>query len=235
VKVVDVNERTKGEKRVHAMYSQLDDRWQRIMLGESSTTIGANGCLICAVASGLTDLGITIDGLPPDPPRLNRWLARHKGFAAARGQSRERNLFVFDSLGPLGVRMVEYVDARTRAAPLDRLRTALERDDQFVVIHVDFSPGGETQQHWVRALECYDSDVRLMDPWVKGPLQETYLMTRYALPSWDDPSRAIYRMVVYRLVGLALTGPMPGFPAQQYVQERLDTYLPYEVMPGGII
>ena len=74
-----------------------------------------------------------------------------------------------------------------------------------------------------------------MEPWVKGPLQETYLMTRYALPSWDDPSRAIYRMVVYRLVGLALTGPMPGFPAQQYVQERLDTYLPYEVMPGGII
>lgn len=229
----DVNERIKGGKRVCTMYSQLDDRWQRIMLGESSTTIGANGCLVCAIASGLTDLGITIDGFSPDPPRLNRWLARNKGFATARGRSRERNLFVFDSLGPLGVRMVEYVDARTRPAPLDRIREALERDDQFVVIHVDFSPGGSTQQHWVRALEYYDSDIRLMDPWIRGPSQETFLMTRYALPSWDDPSRAIYRMVVYRAVGLTLSGPAPGFSTQRYVQERLDTYQPYEVTLGG--
>ena len=210
----------------YAMYSQLDDRWQRVMLGESSTTIGANGCLLCAVASGLADVGATVDGLPPDPPRLNRWLARNRGYAAPRSQTRERNLFVFSSLGPLGVKMVDYIDARTRAAPVDRLEEALAKEDHFVAIHVDFKPGGAAQQHWVRAVEWYDADVKLMDPWIRGDSQEAYLMTRYALPSWDDPARAIYRMVIYQYLGADTTFPTPSLTGRTIVQEQLYPYQP---------
>ncbi len=211
------------------MYSQRDDRWQRVMLGESSTTIGANGCLLCAVASGLTDRCVTIQGLPSDPPRLNRWLARNSGFVAPRGQTRERNLFVFDAMRPLGIKMVDYIDARGRPAPMDQLEEALGEDDQFVALHVDFRPGGAAQQHWVRAISWHDEDVRVMDPWIQGPNQESYLMTRYALPSWEDPSRAIYRMVVYRIIGeeaFALTQALAG---RTLVQESLDPYQPYGV------
>lgn len=181
------------------MYSQRYDGWRHIMLGESSTTIGQYGCLVCSAASGLTDVGVTIDGLPPDPPRLNRWLTRNEGFSAPSNDPEERNLFVFGALGPLGVRLVEYVDCHDIPAPVAKIRDALRRDDQFVVLQVDFRPGdGESQQHWVRALAWFDADIQLMDPWIEGADQTAYLMTRYALPGWDGPARAVFRIVVYR-------------------------------------
>jgi len=215
-----------GTGMSYAMYSQLDDRWQRIMLGESSTTIGANGCLICAVASGLTDVGVLVDGLPPDPPRLNRWLARGKGYVAPRSATKERNLFVFDSLGPLGVKLVEYIDARSKAAPVEKVEKALSAEDQFVALHVDFTPGGANQQHWVRAVAWHDTDVEIMDPWIKGDVQTSYLMTRYALPSWDGPERAIFRIAIYRNVGAKAAYPTPSLTGSTIVQDELYDY-PY--------
>ena len=208
------------------MYSQLDDRWQRIMLGESSTTIGANGCLMCAVASGLADAGVTIDGLPPDPPRLNRWLARNRGYVAARTSTKERNLFVFNSLGPLGVKLIEYIDARSSAAPVAKIEKALEKPDHIVAIHVDFSPGGSNQQHWVRAVAWHTSDVQLMDPWIKGDSQEAYLMTRYALPSWDEPARAVFRIAIYQALGVSATLTASSLNERAIVQEQLYAYRP---------
>lgn len=213
----------------YTMYSQLDDRWQRVMLGESSTTIGANGCLICSVASGLTDVGVEIGGLPPDPSRLNRWLARNRGYVAPRDQAKERNLYVFDSLRPLGVELVDYIDARGKAAPVGRLQEALEAENQVVAIHVDFRPGGAVQQHWVRAVHWYEDDVEVMDPWIKGTTQQSYLMTRYALPSWDTPSRAIYRMVIYQYSETEAELPAANLSGRTLVQEGLDTYRPYDL------
>jgi len=213
-----------GPKVVQTNYSQRDDRWQRIMLGESSTSIGANGCLLCSIASGMADAGVTIQGLPPDPPRLNRWLSRNNGYVAPRSRTRERNLFVFDSLDPIGVELVEYTDARKRAAPLDELEEALQQDDTFVALHVDFTPGGSSQQHWVRAVEWYEHDIKVMDPWITGPEQTAYLMTRYALPSWDDPTRAIFRIAIYRAVGLEATYPAPSVAPRSIVQDELYTY-----------
>jgi hypothetical protein len=182
----------------YTRYSQLDDAWGRVMLGESSSTIAQYGCLICAIASGMTDVGVKIDGLPCDPPRLNRWLARNRGFTAARG-STQRNLFVFNSLEPLGVELVDYVDCRKRKAPVEKIVDTLAQENHFVAIHVDFKPGGRsTQQHWVRAVFSYGVDFLVMDPWVRNSSEDVHLMTRYAIPSWDDPARAIFRIVTYR-------------------------------------
>ncbi len=211
----------------YTMYSQRDDRWQRVMLGESSTTIGANGCLICSLASGLIDSGVHIAGLPPDPSVFNRWLARHRGYVAPGGSPRERSLFVFGSLAALGVEMVAYIDARNQPAPTDRLKEALGFKDQFVVLHVDFKPGGAVQQHWVRAVEWYDDDVEVMDPWITGSSQQSYLMARYALPTWDTPARAIYRMVIYRYKKTEVEFPAVSPSRRAIVQEGLDTYQPY--------
>lgn len=219
-------ERRADKQIPYTVFSQLDDAWRRVMLGESSTTIGANGCLLCSVASGMADLGIPIQGLPTDPPRLNRWLARNGGFVAPRSQTRERNLFVFDSLRPIGVKMVRYIDARKRSAPLDVIEDALLAEDQFVAIHVDFSPGGGQQQHWVRAVAWYEHDIKVMDPWVNGSSQESYLMTRYALPSWVDPARAIYRVVVYQAIAPETTYPTSLVTSRTLVQEKLYPYQP---------
>ena len=184
------------------MYSQRDDRWRRLRLGSSSVTIGDYGCLLCAVASGVTDLGVRVHSLVPDPPRLNRWLARHKGFIGSESNPANRNRFVFNAMAPLGVEMVEYIDCRQSLAPLEPLEAALAREDQFAVIQVDFSPAtGGTQQHWVRPLAWFETDVQIMDPWIEGPSQQGFLMTHYAKPDWDDPRRAIFRIVVYRVSG----------------------------------
>lgn len=219
-------DKTESPKVTYTGYSQLDDRWQRVMLGVSSTSIGANGCLLCAIASGLTDAGVSIEGLPADPPRLTRWLARNGGFVAPLNQTKERNLFVFDSLGPLGVRLVEYIDARKRPAPLDVLEEGLHTEGYFAAIHVDLSPGASTQQHWVRAVAWHDRDIQVMDPWIKGSSQDAYLMTRYALPSWDDPARAIFRIVIYQVVGVEATYPTPSVVTRSNVQDELYPYQP---------
>jgi hypothetical protein len=211
----------------YTMYSQRDDRWQRVMLGESSTNIGANGCLICSVASGLIDVGVEIAGLLPDPSHLNRWLARNRGYVAPGGQPKERNLFVFSALAALGVEMVAYIDARNQPAPIDRLKEALAVEGQFVALHVDFRPGGNVLQHWVRAVQWWDDDVEVMDPWITGPSQQSYLMARYALPSWDTPARAIFRMVIYRYNAVGAEYPAPSPSRRAVVQEGLDTYRPY--------
>jgi hypothetical protein len=179
-------------------YSQLDDAWGRVMLGESSSTIAQYGCLLCAVASGMTDVGVKINGLPCDPPHLNRWLCNHKGFTAPSGSS-QRNLFVFNSLVPLGVELVDYVDCRKSLAPVKKVVDALEAENHFAVIQVDFKPGGRsTQQHWVRAVHSYDVDFLIMDPWLRSSSENVYLMTSYAIPSWDNPARAIFRIATYR-------------------------------------
>ncbi|HQE92185.1 MAG TPA: hypothetical protein PLH19_09970 [Anaerolineae bacterium] len=209
----------------YTMYSQLYDGWKRMMLGQSATTIGQYGCLLCAVASGLTDVGVTIDGLPPDPPRLNRWLTRNGGFMASADTPQEQNLFVFGAPGALGAHLVEYVDCGNIPAPMHKIQAALAQSKTFVVIQVDFNPGdGQPQQHWVRAVEWFDADLKIMDPWLAEPGHDLYLMTRYALPTWDGPARAIYRLAIYRY-DLAGVPFVPG-AAVPIVQESLCGY-PY--------
>ncbi len=207
-------------------YSQVDDAWGRVMLGVSSSTIGGYGCLICSIASGLTDVGVKINGLPADPPQLNRWLARNKGFTAASGSS-QRNLFIFNSLRPLGVELVDYVDCRKSRAPVAKVVDALEAENQFVAIQVDFKPGGsQAQQHWVRAIHSYGPDILIMDPWLRGSAENVHLMTRYAIPSWDDPSRAIFRIAAYRY-DPAVTDYGEPVPEKDYIiQDELYAYHP---------
>jgi hypothetical protein len=207
-------------------YSQLYDGWKRVMLGESSTNIGQYGCLLCALASGLTDVGARIDGLPPDPSRLNRWLTRNGGFAAPEDAPGERNLVVFSALTPLGVRLVDYVDCRKMAAPIGRIREALLEESQFAIIEVDFKPGDEHNQHWVRAVEWFESDIKIMDPWMIDVDHEAYLMTRYAAPAWDNPARAVFRIAVYRYDPGAVPFGIPGVEEISVVQEYLCPYQP---------
>ena len=102
-------------------------------------------------------------------------------------------------LSELGVELVDYIDCRKTRAPVDKVIEGLEDEKQFVTIQVDFKPGGsQAQQHWVRAITSYEVDFLLMDPWLRGTNENVHLMTRYAVPTWEDPSRAIYRIATYR-------------------------------------
>jgi isoleucyl-tRNA synthetase len=80
------------------------------------------------------------------------------------------------------------------------------------------------RHHYRAGFEWFDTDLKIMDPWLAEPRHDLYLMTRYAMPTWDGPSRAIYRIAIYRydLAGVPFA---PGAEAP-IVQESLCGY-PY--------
>ncbi len=190
-------------------YSQVDPAYKGIALGTSTSTIGGVGCLMTSLASGLTDLGVTINGRVPDPPQLNRWLARNGGFVNSAGGTTNANLLVFGVVNRLaGVRLAKFVDCRKTSAPMTEIAGAIAAG-KVVLVEVDFTPGGTLQQHWVRLLPerpgvspaetlvFLGSDARIMDPWMPPGSEFRWLMTCYALPGWDTPARAIMRVAIY--------------------------------------
>ncbi|MDF1515641.1 MAG: hypothetical protein P1S60_17675, partial [Anaerolineae bacterium] len=123
--------------------------------------------------------------------------------------------------------LVDYIDCRKKRAPVNKVVEALEKENQFVAIQVDFKPGGRTaQQHWVRAVEAYDVDMLIMDPWVRTSNQLGYLMTSYAIPSWDDMARAIFRIASYRYDPALTTFADQLAEEDMIVQEELFAYHP---------
>jgi uncharacterized protein YndB with AHSA1/START domain len=188
---------------IATQYSQLDPLWDRVLLGTSSTTIRAYGCLLNTIASILSDLGVTIRERKPNPAILNRWMARNGGFTGG-------NRVVFNSVEKLGgVKLAQFIDARNRPAPLKPIAAALARGDG-VAIEVDFRPGGALNQHWVRVLperygmneaevlEALKTDALIMDPWMPKGENVRWLMASYARYDWDTPETAIYRIAIYQ-------------------------------------
>jgi len=161
------------------------------------------------LASALRDWGIRIHDRFLDPAMLNRWLARNDGFAANQSTPNEQNLFRFGSISPLGVDLVGVGDYASVAVPAGMMARYLADPDSTVLAEVDFRPGGTRQQHWVRLLPEWSgitqeeqvtaigTDVRIMDPWMPPGLNFRWMMPAYATPTWDGPSRAIFRLAIY--------------------------------------
>jgi hypothetical protein len=171
-------------------FSQRDPRWADVKLGTSGATIGGMGCLDTSAASILDGFGVQTD-----PGRLNRWLARNDGFI-------QGSLFVFAAIEALGVQLEAVIDCSRQPAPMDLVAQALDLG-QGVVALVDFRPGGSVNQHWVRILayDAEEEDCRIVDPWMPPGYELYWLMARYAVPAWDDPARAIFRLAMYSWPG----------------------------------
>jgi hypothetical protein len=163
-------------------FSQRDVRWASEGLGTGDLSIGESGCLMTTMASVCVDFGI-----PTDPHRLNQWLISHSGYA-------KRNLFVFDSVGGLGLDLVEHVNCATVSAPVNMLSSALEAG-YGVVIEVDYKPGGAINQHWVRLLSLQERGGWIMDPW-EMPGAEMVALDDYLAQGWSA-ARGIFAAAVY--------------------------------------
>lgn len=197
------------------MYSQQDERRADLRLGTSRSTIGGYGCLLNVAAGALGDLRPSMAMTPED---LNRWLIRNNGYTGG-------NLFVFNALEPLGITLDAVIDCYRQAAPMDRVEQAL-RDSREVLALVDFKPGGAVGQHWVRLLDPVYvdyprqpafTDYVIHDPWLPEGKNEIRLLSRYALPTWDDAARAIFRLAIYR----SAEDHEPFMPAAQ-LQREMD-------------
>ncbi len=166
-------------------YSQRDTEWAYDGLGhQKSPTMGEAGCLVTAMASVITDL--TKHSMAPG--YLNDWLRENNGFVGG-------NLFVFASVVPLGLQLVELIRSQSQPAPIERLSAYLAGGAAVVVL-VDARPGGELDSHWVRLLSVDEKDGRIMDPW-QLPGKEFVALSTYFGEGWT-PARAIFTAAVYQ-------------------------------------
>ena len=185
--------------------SQRDERWADIPLGtRGGATIGSHGCLLCA-ASKMTAF---------DPGVLNRLLCRNDGYTGG-------NRVIFSKLGELADLDTEVIECSDLPAPMDRVQDVLDHDG-FVLAKVDFSPGGAVQQHWVQILGLPDGDALIYDPWLREA-RTCWMMPRYAHWSWDEPSRAIFRLALYtqrdKMADLGINAKKTG--GSERAQQRL--------------
>lgn len=161
-------------------FSQRDPRWQDQQLGTGTLSIGQAGCLITCAASILADHGVGTD-----PGRLNDWLRANGGYV-------DGNLFVFNALTAYGLQLTDYAVCERIPAPTGKLTRALEAQ-HYVILMVDFSPGGAIQPHWVRLLDA--KDWLIADPWrLPGKIMRD--LSAYYAVGWDA-ARAIMRYVIY--------------------------------------
>lgn len=166
-------------------YSQRDTEWYYDGLGTSpKPNMGEAGCLVTAMASIVTDLA----GQLLSPGLLNDWLRGNKGFL-------QDNLFVFDSVAPLGLRRIRSIYASATPAPIADLADALNAGNA-IVIEVDFTPGGPMNMHWVRLLSVDEKDGQIMDPWQK-PGKEFVPLSTYFASGWDS-ARSIFIAHIYQ-------------------------------------
>ncbi len=185
-------------------YSQRDTEWSQDRLGSNPPTMGEVGCLVTSVASVVTDM----TSYSMSPGYLNHWLRENKGFASG-------NLFVFNSVAALGLKLSAFIRAENNEMPLDRLTAALE-DGAAVVLQVDSTPGGTLNQHWVRLMSLSDQDGEIMDPW-QLPGKEMVKLSKYFASGWT-PKRAIFAAAVYaqaanRSLSRPSYAPFPGLPS----------------------
>ena len=158
--------------------SQRDTRWASHKLGYSYYTIGGYGCLITAISMILNWYG-----KQTDPAQLNDALVRVGGFTGA-------NLY-WNAIAQVqpDVYLAKAIDCYYIPAPLHEI-DALLADDVPVLVHVDFTPGGAVDQHWVLIVGKSGSDYIMNDPWFGD---QTSFRDRYG-----DPARYIFRIRAYR-------------------------------------
>lgn len=173
-------------------FSQRDPRWATELLGTSDITIGAAGCLLTCAAGLLADAGVGTD-----PGRLNRWLVANGGFV-------DDNLFVFQSIIPFGVTLVDLIFCPRTPAPVDVLAEHLAQG-HAVIAEVDFTPGGIIQPHWIRLLNVHDRII--LDPW-QLPGQEMTDLRNYCAPGWDV-ARAIMVFAIYTIAARNVGSSIP--------------------------
>ena len=158
--------------------SQRDTRWASHKLGYSYYTIGGYGCLITAISMILNWYG-----KQTDPAQLNDALVRVGGFTGA-------NLY-WNAIAQVqpDIYLAKAIDCYYIPAPLHEI-DALLADDVPVLVHVDFTPGGAVDQHWVLIVGKSGDDYIINDPWTG---EQGSFRTRYG-----DPARWIFRIRAYR-------------------------------------
>ena len=164
-------------------FSQNDPKWSGIKLGTSTvSTIGNFGCLLTCAA-----MLCKYFGKDTDPQRLNEAMKKVGGFYNG-------SYWIWGKLSEVYPDISFDWDIYNKGnfedipADLTMLDKLLEQKIPAIV-KVDFTPGGEVNEHWVLVVGK-ETDYIVNDPWTG---EEYYFAARYG-----DPSRYIFNIRAYR-------------------------------------
>ena len=145
-------------------FSQGDESWKDIRLGESEFTMQQSGCVVTSYASLFSMIDDTMN-----PKKLVTWLNNNNGFTSPRDRLPGGLLYMSKPFDMPGItehlRYVRYHTWRTGgAADLSLIEKLLEVGP--TVIQVDFLPATEPlDSHFVLGLRLIGDDMEIMDPW----------------------------------------------------------------------
>lgn len=140
-----------------AIFSQRDPRWAADKHGASSSTIGATGCTISALASILVHYGYA-----ENPRSVNQKLTLNNGYAAPKDYPTQKNLIIWTAIPKLWprIKIVTRYYLYNNEIVKNNLPCLVEVSGERLG-----APGGK---HWV----SFVGGGQMMDPWY-GNLKTT--------------------------------------------------------------
>jgi hypothetical protein len=187
-------------------FSQRDDRWCNDPIGiwpGHGKTIGSHGCLVTSMASVVS----SAIGRECTPEELAHYLQHDVvGFSD--------DLMVLDCFEQIAhLKLLSYLDCRYTPAPVEKIGESLARGE-YVIVKVDFHPGGEIQEHWCRLLSTAIrdgglEDALLMDPWPLPGQNIVWLSEHYATGTDMSDKRWILAVLTYGREGARIVSTRP--------------------------
>lgn len=170
------------------LWSQRDPKWAGDRLGSCQWTLGQKGCLVDAMAMGLTD---ALDE-EIQPGFLNAELIRVGGYVNGCDLVFNR----ITKLYPI-VKFIELKKFPKVPAPAKDIAGWVKRGD-IVVALIDMDvKDADVDQHWVLIVGGDEEVLKIHDPWPLPANQQPLLLPpAYCRSSWN-PARAIYAYVRY--------------------------------------
>lgn len=178
----------KGVSHGYPLWSQRDLRWANDRLGTSQWNLGQRGCLVTAIAIGLTaalDTEIS-------PGHLNALLTANNGYVGGGN-------LAFEAIARLypPIKFIERVIFRYKPAPAADI-AKWANEGQIVVVQVDMDlTDPDVDQHWLIVTGGTEDIMNIQDPWPRPVYQKRFeLPPAYCKQDWD-PARAIYAYARY--------------------------------------
>lgn len=168
------------------IYAQRNPFWLNMKLGNSQSSCGDYGCLLCCFASMANDCDKTVT-----PPQLNELLKEKKLYVPndTDGQKDFLTDWVIENVYP-DIKFLETKYYGDVYADLAYIREKLS-EGKLLIAGIDFYPLTDyPDYHFVRIISDDDNGFKIMDPWYAE-------VNQYISKYYGSAGRAILKVMVY--------------------------------------
>jgi hypothetical protein len=182
-------------RTIPKIFSQRDSQWASQRLGTvNGTTIGSDGCYVTSFATVASYYGKDIT-----PAKLDDWFTNgHVYYNTAGNHNDPANLCSDDMLQVVfgDILYQKTYNYANSPADLNLLKSLLADPSLSVILEVDFnhSPNDGIQTHFLVAVDCDGTSVKVADPWSLPGGQVEDFSKNYG----SNPAQTILKYVVYK-------------------------------------